>query len=321
MMQTQATNKWDDTVLPFQLDAADVRGRVVRLDDALQKILSQHNYPLSVSALVAEAALLTAMIGQTIALRWKLSLQIRGNGPVRFIATDYFAPTEEGEPAKIRAYASFDADQVSSSSDDGFALLGKGMFAVLIDQGGGTQPYQGITPLKGGSLVACAEEYFAQSEQLPTRFVTKFGQTTDDGNSHQWRGGGLMLQHMPKASPFAKTGSKPPELPLGATDAENWNRAVMFMDTVEETELIGPHVGQQQLLRRLFNEEKPRVFDSQPITFGCTCAEEKVRQTMSIYSAKDIAHMTADNGMVTADCQFCGMHYELAPETVGKDAK
>jgi molecular chaperone Hsp33 len=99
---------WDDTVLPFQLDRSDVRGRVVRLDGVLDRILAQHDYPGPIEALVAEAALLTAMIGQTIKLRWKLSLQIRGDGPARLIATDYFAPTEDGQPARMRAYASFD---------------------------------------------------------------------------------------------------------------------------------------------------------------------------------------------------------------------
>ena len=79
---------WDDTVLPFQLDRSDIRGRVVRLDGVLQQVLRQHAYPTVVEALIAEAALLTALIGQTIKLRWKLSLQIRGDGPVRMIATD-----------------------------------------------------------------------------------------------------------------------------------------------------------------------------------------------------------------------------------------
>ena len=76
----------------------------------LETILGQHDYPAPVAALVAEAALITALIGQTIKLRWKLSLQIRGDGPVRLIATDYFGPTEEGQPARMRAYAGFDAD-------------------------------------------------------------------------------------------------------------------------------------------------------------------------------------------------------------------
>ena len=82
-MTTLSQIAWDDTVLPFQLDRSDVRGRIARLDGVLDRVLAQHDYPPVVEALVAEAALLTALIGQTIKLRWKLSLQIRGNGPVR----------------------------------------------------------------------------------------------------------------------------------------------------------------------------------------------------------------------------------------------
>ena len=81
---------WDDTVLPFQLDRADIRGRVARLDGVLDSVLSQHNYPPAIEALVAEMTLLTALIGQTMKSSWKLSLQVRGNGPARLIATDYY---------------------------------------------------------------------------------------------------------------------------------------------------------------------------------------------------------------------------------------
>jgi molecular chaperone Hsp33 len=104
---------WDDTVLPFQLDASDMRGRVARLDGVLSGILQQHDYPPQVEALVAEMALLTALIGQTMKLRWKLSLQVQSKGPVRMIATDYYAPSEEGRSAQIRAYASYDADRLT----------------------------------------------------------------------------------------------------------------------------------------------------------------------------------------------------------------
>src|SRR6056297_760868 len=105
---------WDDTVLPFQLDRSDIRGRVARLDGVLDRVLEQHDYPPAIEALVAEMALLTAMIGQTIKLRWKLSLQVRGNGPARLIATDYYAPTSEGDPARVRAYASYDKDRLQT---------------------------------------------------------------------------------------------------------------------------------------------------------------------------------------------------------------
>lgn len=317
--------EWDDTVLPFQLDKADIRGRIARLDGVLGQILAQHNYPPEVEALVAEAAILTALIGQTIDLRWKLSLQIRGDGPIRIIATDYFGPTKEGGPARMRAFASFDADRLKVEKSTPFAKIGKGMFAVLIDQGQDMTPYQGITPLAGGSLAACAETYFARSEQLPTRFETAVGQSLEKGGETHWRAGGAMIQHMPKSSPYANESSgedgllEPGDL-LHGEDDENWNRVNLHLGTVEEMELVGPHVTPTTLLYRLFHEEEPRVFDSQKLEFGCTCGPEQVVQTMSIYSAKDIGHMTNEAGKVTADCQFCGAHYEFDPKSLGKDA-
>lgn len=317
---------WDDTILPFQLDRSDIRGRVVRLDGTLDTILSQHDYPPAIEALVAEAALLTALIGQTIKMQWKLSLQVRGDGPARLIATDYYAPESEGEPARIRAYASFDEDRLQPDAP-GFAQIGKGYFAVLIHQGSEQKPYTGMTPIAGQSLSDCAQAYFAQSEQLPTRFHLTFGKSTWTGGTESWRAGGIMLQHMPKASPQVTSEGGSGEGGLLSAqdlvsddDAENWNRANILLNSVEELELVGPSVQPTDLLVRLFHEEAPRVFDPQAVGFGCPCSEQRVRESLSIYSARDIGHMTTDDGRVTADCQFCGAHYDLDPATLGKDA-
>ncbi|MEO0945415.1 MAG: Hsp33 family molecular chaperone HslO [Pseudomonadota bacterium] len=317
---------WDDTVLPFQLDRTDTRGRIARLDGVLQNVLAQHDYPPLIEALIAEATLLTALIGQTIKLRWKLSLQIRGDGPARLIATDYYGPSKEGAPARIRAYASFDEEKLDSKADP-FSQIGNGFFAILIDQGEGTLPYQGITPIAGGSLAACVETYFAQSEQLPTRFALSFGRSQVPGEDLHWRAGGVMLQQMPEASPFATEGGSGEGGLLVAKDmlnddtAEDWNHVNILLDSAEEIELIGPSVQPTDLLVRLFHQDGPRVFDPQKVEFGCTCSADRVRQSLSIYSAKDIGHMTTDDGIVTADCQFCGAHYEFDPETLGFEAE
>jgi molecular chaperone Hsp33 len=316
-MITQLPTEWDDTVLPFQLDHADVRGRVARLDGVLQAVLAQHAYPPAIEALVAEAVLLTALIGQAIKLRWKLSLQIRGKGPIRIIATDYYGPGAAGEPARIRGWASFDAERLDPAADP-FSQIGEGYFAVLIDQGEGSAPYNGITSLAGGSLASCAEAYFAQSEQLPTRFALSFGQSQMPGQGPRWRAGGVMVQHMPEASPFV---TMPEDKALHESQpGENWARVGMLLDTVEALELIGPTVSPTELLLRLFHEERPRVFPAQPVNFGCTCSPDKVRQTLSIYSAKDIRTMTTPEGIVTADCQFCGAHYRFNPASLGFEA-
>lgn len=317
---------WDDTVLPFQLDRSDIRGRVARLDGALERVLSQHDYPAPIEALVAEAAILTALIGQAVKLRWKLSLQVRGDGPARLIATDFFAPAEEGAPARIRAYAGFDRERIDDDAEP-FSLIGKGYFAIMIDQGEGMMPYQGITPIAGSGLSDCAETYFAQSEQLPTRFALSYGRGGDSaGTRDQWRAGGVMLQTLPKTAPHLRGGGSGDGGLLEADDIlqgeehEDWTRANMLLDTVESRELLGPRVQPTELLVRLFHEETPRVFEAQPVGFGCTCSEDKVRQSLSVYSADDIASMTTETGVVTADCQFCGAHYVLDPATLGAEA-
>lgn len=324
-MTTGTQIAWDDTVLPFQLDASGIRGRIARLDGVLDQILKQHAYPPVIEALVAETALLTALIGQSIKLRWKLSIQVRGKGAARLIATDYYAPEAEGEPARIRAYASYDAERLEDIGNP-FSQIGEGYFAVMLDQGEGMVPYQGFTPIAGGSLSACAETYFAQSEQIPTRFQLAYGESAEPGRPLHWRAGGIMLQHMPAVDGVAAAqGSGEGGLLthadiLGGAESEDWNRANHLLDTVEELEMIGPSLPPTDLLVRLFHEEGPRVFDAQPVRFGCSCSEDKVRSTMSIYSQKDIAKMTTEAGIVTADCQFCGAHYEMDPKTLGFEA-
>lgn len=318
----------DDSILPFQLDRAGMRGRVARLDDTLDAILGQHAYPPAVSALVAEAVVLTALIGQAVKLRWRFSLQIRGDGPVRLIATDYFAPKAEGEPAEMRAFASFDADRLPGAGAP-FDLLGTGVFGVTIDQGPQMTPYQGVTPLAGGSLSTCAETYFAQSEQLATRFQIEAAAEAATGDApDRWRGAGVMIQQLPT------TGGRAPDAPSGddglmsADDVaqmgareDDWTRVAMLLATVETTELIGPHVSPESLLIRLFHEEAPRVYAPQAVRFGCTCSAERVKGALAQYSAKDIGHMTTEAGEVTADCQFCGALYRFHPEELGFEAK
>lgn len=312
----------DDSLLPFQLDRSQMRGRVARLDKTLDTILTQHDYPKQVCALVAEAVLLTALVGQAVKLRWRFSIQIRGDGPIRLIATDYYAPKTEGGMAEVRAFASFDADALTDA--DPFGQLGAGVFGVTIDQGPQMTPYQGVTPLSGGSLSACAETYFAQSEQLATRFVIEAAESAAPGEATNWRGGGIMVQQLPLE------GGRAPDAPSGADGlmnsddvaemgdrSEDWGRVAALLATVETTELIGPHLAPDALLYRLFHEETPRVYDPQKVAFGCTCSAERVQAALEQYSSEDISHMITDDGKVTADCQFCGALYVFDPEEVG----
>ena len=319
-METTASDiLWHDRVLPFRLFPSNARGRITRLGPTLDDVLARHDYPGKVSAMVAEATLITALVGQTMRHRWKLSLQIRGDGPVRLIATDYVAPAAGGAPGRIRAYASFDRSRLAGAASGGIALLGRGFFALLVDQGTGAKPFQGITPLTGDSLAECAETYFDQSEQLATRFALALAPAGTDGTAGGWRGGGILLQRLPEGDP----GTPDSRAEDGGTfdRAEEWNRLRILLETAQPAELTGPAASPEQVVRRLFPGEDPVFSPADPVLFGCSCGPEKVRQTMSIYSARDIRSMTDARGLVTADCQFCGARYEFEPETLGSEAK
>ena len=104
---------------------------------------------------------------------------------------------------------------------------------------------------------------------------------------------------------------------LDGVEAENWGRAVMLLETVEATELIGPHVGPDQRCCCGCSTRRTAGLCPQPVRFGCTCGPEKVVQSLAIYSAEEIAGMITPEGKVTADCQFCGAHYEFDPAELG----
>src|SRR5216683_1596955 len=185
----------DDAVLPFEVDALDLRGRLTRLGPALDDILTKHDYPPPVGKLLGEAIVLTTLLGSSLKFDGRFILQTRTDGPVSFLIVDFQAPD------RLRAYARFDASRLRDGQDSG-ALLGKGHLAMTIDQGADMSRYQGLVALDGGNLEDAAHEYFLRSEQIPTRVRLAVGEEWRGGEGpkhHHWRAGGLLLQFLPKA--------------------------------------------------------------------------------------------------------------------------
>ena len=307
-----------DTVLPFQFEKSDVKGRIGIISNSVRQILKNKDYPPMVACIVAEACILTALIGQSMELKWKLSLQIRGKGPLRLIASDYFNFGTKDDSFSIRCHSSFDQSFSFLPNHEFRNLMKDGYFAVIIDEGAGKEPYQGITPLIGNSLSECAESFFHQSEQLPTRFSIKVDENTMNA-------GGIMLQYLAKGSEAIRhqelTGESLRSSDfLSGSASEDWKRVNTFLNTLGSDELFEPKVSKERLLYRLFNEESPTVQSERKIAFGCTCSPKKVKQTMSIYSSNDIKKMTNEVGKVTAECQFCGAKYSFNPKELGMEA-
>src|ERR1700738_686517 len=307
----------DDAVLPFEVDALDLRGRLTRLGPALDDVLTRHYYPAPVGKLLGEAIVLTTLLGSSLKFDGRFILQTQTDGPVSFLIVDFQAPD------RLRAYARFDAKRLKDGQDSG-ALLGRGHLAMTIDQGPDMSRYQGLVALEGGSLEDAAHEYFLRSEQIPTRVRLAVGEEWrgGEGPKDRWRAGGMLLQFLPKAPERARQADlHPGDAPEGAvthTVAEDdaWIEGQSLISTVEDVELIDPGLSGERLLYRLFHERGVRVFPLLPLRAQCSCSHEAVASMLASFAPNDRADMVKD-GKVVVTCEFCSSVYQFTPQEAG----
>ena len=305
----------DDLVMPFEIKPLGVRGRVVKLGPAVDDILHKHDYPAAVSALLAEAVALTAMLGASLKFDGKFILQTKTDGPVDMIVADYAAP------GKIRGYARFDRERVAALDPPAQpGLMGKGYLAMTVDQGPGMERYQGIVPLDGNTLTEAAGTYFAQSEQIPTRLRLSAGPLLGRGSrAESWRAGAIMVQHLPKdggASPLPFSSGDAPE---GAEEQvsknDDWVKARLLLDTTEDHELLDPTLGPERLLYRLYHEDGVTVYPAAALVRHCTCSRDSVAEMLRRFPAEDRAAMV-ENGEISVTCEFCSALYRFTPASI-----
>ena len=309
----------DDAVLPFEVDALDLRGCLTRLGPTLDEILAKHDYPASVGKLLAEAIVLTTLLGSSLTFDGRFILQTQTDGPVSFLIVDFQSPD------RLRAYARYDARRLSAGQDAG-ALLGKGHLAMTIDQGQGMSRYQGLVALDGGGLEAAAHEYFLRSEQIPTKVRIAVGEEWRGGEGggarHRWRAGGVLVQFLPKAPERARQADlHPGDAPEGTivhTVAEDdaWVEGQSLIGTVEDVELIDPDLSGERLLFRLFHERGVRVFKPLTLQAKCSCSRDAVSAMLKSFAPKDRADMVKD-GKVVVTCEFCSSVYQFTPQEAG----
>ncbi len=321
-----AATTTDDTVMPFEVAALDLRGRVVRLGPVVDEILARHDYPQPVAKLLGEAVVLTVMLGSALKIDGRFILQTQTDGPVGLLVVDFTTP------GKVRACARFGAEGVAAAvaagKADAGALVGKGHLAMTIDQGSDTSRYQGLVALDGGSLEDAAHEYFLRSEQIPTRVriaVAEELRAENGGARHRWRAGGIMLQFLPKSPERARVADLDPgdapagmELPAMPED-DAWVQGRALLETVEDVELIDPDISSERLAYRLFHEPGVRVFKTSDVRAECSCSRESVESMLKSFSQEDRNHMVKD-GKISVTCEFCSANYVFAPADVGAKA-
>src|SRR5215469_4582774 len=292
----------DDAVIPFEVDALDLRGRLTRMGPALDEILHKHDYPPAVGKLLGEAIVLTTLLGSSLKFEGRFILQTQTDGPVSFLVVDFQAPD------RLRAYARYDEARLKEGKDSG-GLLGKGYLAMTIGQGADMSRYQGLVALTGGSLEEAAHEYFLRSEQIPTRVRLAVAEEllAGSGPRHRWRAGGMLLQFLPKKvermrGPDLDPGDAPEGTVAHVVPVDDaWIEGQSLIATVEDIELIDPDLSSERLLYRLFHEHGVRVFKPSGVEAKCSCSRDSVTNMLKSFSKDDRDHMIED-GVISVTC-------------------
>lgn len=274
-----------DQIQRFLFDNTNVRGELVTLEQAYAEVLDRHAYPPAVNHLLGELLAAVALLTDTVKLDGTLSIEVRGSGALALLMA------ESNPGGELRAIARMAEDAAIPGEDAGFReLVGEGQIMITLDPREGHR-YQGIVALDRDSLADCLADYFAQSEQLPTRLWL-----AADGR----RAGGLLLQRMPDESQNQ--------------DLDAWERSVHLAATVKGEELLG--LTPKELLQRLYHEETVRVFEPKALRFGCTCSRERIADALVTLGAEELRDVVAEQGGIETQCHFCHTRYAFSPEEV-----
>ncbi|MDR1693820.1 MAG: Hsp33 family molecular chaperone HslO [Lactobacillaceae bacterium] len=294
------TNKNFDQCTSFHIDGGAFLGRFVRLDAALDNILGRHKYPKQVGAVVAECAALAVLLSSSMKYEGLFTLQTQSDGPVSMVVVDV---TSDGD---VRAYAKFDEERINRAKEIRKTtgeieaaphFLGNGHLAFTIDQGKGTDLYQGVVDIQGKTLSEVALRYFAQSEQIET--YIKLYLEEPKNNDDAWKAAGLMLQKTPAFG--GKTDKN-----LNLDDA--WYEALVFAESLKDKEVFDAGLDSENILNRLYHANKLVISGVKNYKFACRCSRDKLLNTLSSFEKKDIDEM-ADKGKIAITCNFCSEQY------------
>jgi len=267
-------------------------------------VTARHDYPPPVAAMLGELLALAAAVAGALKYDGVLTLQTKGDGPIRTLMADI---TSDGE---MRGYAQFDEehfadDKVLNGRPAAPAsvprLLGSGYLAFTVDQGPDTERYQGIVELAGASLADCAHAYFRQSEQLQAAIKLVSLPADDSGLG----AAALMVQRLPHGGRTTMSGDVEE---FEADDA--WVRTVALMGSCTNEELLDAALHPHQLLFRLFHEDGVRVFEPRELIMRCRCSEDKVVNMLRSFPRTEIDELKVGD-LVVVTCEFCGVVYDF----------
>ena len=288
-----------DVALGVAIPARNARGRIARLGPVVDAVLANHDYPPVIERLLAEALVLTALLGSLLKEpEGQITLQAQTeSGIVDLLVCDYLS-------GDLRGYIRHAPERLAEAGPNPslFALFGRGYLAITFDHPTMDERYQGIVPLEGDSLAQAAQSFFAQSEQIPS--IVRLAVEKRDG---RWIAGGLLFQHLPE-------GEEGRDRLHTRLDHPDWPHVAILAGSVKPEELTDPSLPLDDLLWRLFHEEdEVRTLGAIPLRRGCRCDPDYVRSVLARFPAEEREAMVGEDGLIRVDCQFCSSSFPIEP--------
>jgi molecular chaperone Hsp33 len=263
-----------DLLRRFLFEELGVRGEWVKLTTSWQAAKLHQRGSEIVQQQLGQALAAVVMLSATVKFKGSMILQAQGDGNIKTLVA------QATDQQKIRGLIRSKENVPEGSLE---AMFGQGRLVLTIESENGP-PYQGIVPLQGSNLAAALETYFEQSEQLKTR-LWLFANAT--------HAVGLLLQ----------------ELPAQENYEADWEHIQILATTITEQELF--ELDCEPLLYRLFNQEKVRVFDPEPVEFSCACSRSSIEKTLFAMGRTELEDILKEQGIIEVNCEFCNERYRF----------
>lgn len=269
-----------DQLQRFLFDDFDIRGEIANADNSFNDIIKNHDYTPEVANLVGELLVATTLLTAMLKFEGKIAVQLQGDGPLKILVIN------SNQDLQVRGTARVDGETAGLSFSQ---LVGKGHMMITISPVDGER-YQGIVDLSKDSLSACLENYFDQSEQLPTRVILH-ACSKEKGKA---KAAGLLIQTLPSSKD---------------NHADDFQHVCALAQTVKPEELF--ELTQEELLHRLYHQETVRLFEKQTISFKCSCSKERCLSSLASISPEEILEILNERGAIEMHCEYCVTDYRF----------